>query len=195
MARPWRKGSAWPYVAKGGRKSYAVGFYDHDKTERSRSFPTVRQRQRVDGRLHHGRAARTGQPAAISTGPRRKGGVGVVMPLPKVQHRWVCRCVSDSSVCASRTERNVSPRTFGMTCEANLACLTANERHDRCGRAGPSGKSRQPRPVQRAGQPWVRASWPQGWRCSMNQADFGVGSYFRSISQAATPFFDEHISK
>jgi hypothetical protein len=42
MARPWRKGSAWPYVAKSGRKSYAVGFYDHDKTERSRSFPTVR---------------------------------------------------------------------------------------------------------------------------------------------------------
>ncbi len=42
MARPWQKGSAWPYVAKSGRKSYAVGFYDHDKTERSRSFPTVR---------------------------------------------------------------------------------------------------------------------------------------------------------
>jgi integrase len=42
MARPWRKGSAWPYVAKSGRRSYAVGFYDHDKTERSRSFPTVR---------------------------------------------------------------------------------------------------------------------------------------------------------
>ncbi len=42
MARPWRKRSAWPYVAKSGRKSYAVGFYDHDKTERSRSFPTVR---------------------------------------------------------------------------------------------------------------------------------------------------------
>jgi hypothetical protein len=31
MARPWKKGSAWPYVAKSGRKSYAVGFYDHDK--------------------------------------------------------------------------------------------------------------------------------------------------------------------
>ncbi len=42
MARPWRKGSAWPYVAKSGRRSYAVGFYDHDKTSRSRSFPTVR---------------------------------------------------------------------------------------------------------------------------------------------------------
>jgi hypothetical protein len=42
MARPRRKGSAWPYVAKSGRKSYAVGFYDHEKTERSRSFPTVR---------------------------------------------------------------------------------------------------------------------------------------------------------
>jgi hypothetical protein len=42
MARPWRKKSAWPYLAKSGRRSYAVGFYDHDKTERSRSFPTAR---------------------------------------------------------------------------------------------------------------------------------------------------------
>lgn len=42
MARPWRKRLAWPYVAKSGRKSYAVGFYNHDKTSRSRSFPTVR---------------------------------------------------------------------------------------------------------------------------------------------------------
>jgi hypothetical protein len=42
MARPWKKKSAWPYVAKSGRKSYAVGFYDHDKASRSRSFPTVR---------------------------------------------------------------------------------------------------------------------------------------------------------
>jgi hypothetical protein len=41
MARPWKKGSAWPYVAKSGRKSYAVGFYDHDKRERSRTFPTI----------------------------------------------------------------------------------------------------------------------------------------------------------
>jgi hypothetical protein len=46
MARPWRKRSAWPYLAKSGRRSYAVGFYDHDKTERSRSFPTA----------HHARA-------------------------------------------------------------------------------------------------------------------------------------------
>jgi len=42
MARPWRKNSAWPYVAKSGRKSYAVGFYDHERVERSRSFPSVR---------------------------------------------------------------------------------------------------------------------------------------------------------
>jgi hypothetical protein len=41
MARPWRKKSAWPYVAKSGRCSYAVGFYDHEKASRSRSFPTV----------------------------------------------------------------------------------------------------------------------------------------------------------
>ena len=41
MARPWPKKSAWPYVAKSGRKSYTVGFYDHEKVERSRSFPSV----------------------------------------------------------------------------------------------------------------------------------------------------------
>jgi hypothetical protein len=28
MARPWRKKSAWPYVAKSGRRSYTLGFYD-----------------------------------------------------------------------------------------------------------------------------------------------------------------------
>lgn len=42
MARPWPKRSAWPYVCKNGRKSYTVGFYDHDKRERSRSFPSLR---------------------------------------------------------------------------------------------------------------------------------------------------------
>lgn len=42
MARPWPKRSAWPYVAKSGRRSYTVGFYDHDKRERSRSFPSLR---------------------------------------------------------------------------------------------------------------------------------------------------------
>jgi hypothetical protein len=45
MARPWPKRSVWPYVCKNGRKSYTVGFYDHDKRERSRSFPTVRHRR------------------------------------------------------------------------------------------------------------------------------------------------------
>jgi integrase len=42
MARPWRKGSAWPYVAKSGRRSYSVGFYDHEKVGRTRAFPSVR---------------------------------------------------------------------------------------------------------------------------------------------------------
>jgi hypothetical protein len=32
----------WPYRAKSGRRSYTVGFYDHDKRERSRTFPSVR---------------------------------------------------------------------------------------------------------------------------------------------------------
>jgi hypothetical protein len=42
MARPWRKRSAWPYVGKRGKRSYRVGFYDHDKRERTKSFPTAR---------------------------------------------------------------------------------------------------------------------------------------------------------
>jgi hypothetical protein len=42
MARPWPKKSAWPYVTNSGRKSYRVGFYDHERVERSRTFPSVR---------------------------------------------------------------------------------------------------------------------------------------------------------
>jgi hypothetical protein len=42
MSRPWPKRSAWPYRAKNGRRSYQVGFYDHDKRERTRTFPSVR---------------------------------------------------------------------------------------------------------------------------------------------------------
>lgn len=42
IARPWPKKSAWPYVAKGSRRSYTLGFYDHDKVERSRAFPSVK---------------------------------------------------------------------------------------------------------------------------------------------------------
>jgi hypothetical protein len=42
MSRPWPKRLAWPYVAKNGRRSYQVGFYDHDKRERTRTFPSVR---------------------------------------------------------------------------------------------------------------------------------------------------------
>jgi hypothetical protein len=49
MARPWRKRSVWPYVAKDGRKSYTVGFYDHDKRERSRAFPSV---EHADAWMH-----------------------------------------------------------------------------------------------------------------------------------------------
>ncbi len=42
MSRPWPKRSAWPRVGKKGRRSYQVGFYDHDRVERTRTFPTVR---------------------------------------------------------------------------------------------------------------------------------------------------------
>ena len=43
MSRPWKKSSAWPRVGKRGAKSYAVGFYDHDRVERTRHFPSARQ--------------------------------------------------------------------------------------------------------------------------------------------------------
>jgi hypothetical protein len=42
MARPWRKSSGWPHVAKSGRRSYYVGFYDHESTERTRAFASVK---------------------------------------------------------------------------------------------------------------------------------------------------------
>lgn len=30
MSRPWRKRSAWPYIAKSGKRAYRVGFYGTD---------------------------------------------------------------------------------------------------------------------------------------------------------------------
>jgi hypothetical protein len=42
MARPWPKKSKWPHIGKSGRRSYLVGCYDHERRERSRSFPSVR---------------------------------------------------------------------------------------------------------------------------------------------------------
>jgi len=41
MARPWRKKSGWPYVAKSGRKSYTLGLLRPRQTGRSRTFPTI----------------------------------------------------------------------------------------------------------------------------------------------------------
>lgn len=43
MAKPWRKKSLWPRVAKNGRKSYLVGFYDHEAVERTKTFASARQ--------------------------------------------------------------------------------------------------------------------------------------------------------
>lgn len=40
MAKPWRK--RWPYVAKSGRRSYQLGYRDHDGVERTKSFPSVK---------------------------------------------------------------------------------------------------------------------------------------------------------
>jgi len=40
MARPWKK--AWPYVGQGGRKSYRVGFRDHEGRERTKAFPSAK---------------------------------------------------------------------------------------------------------------------------------------------------------
>jgi hypothetical protein len=42
MARPWKKKKRWPHVARSGAKSYAVGFYDHEGKESTRSFPSAR---------------------------------------------------------------------------------------------------------------------------------------------------------
>lgn len=42
MAKPWKKHKRWPYVAKSGARSYFVGFYDHEGSERTRSFPTAK---------------------------------------------------------------------------------------------------------------------------------------------------------
>lgn len=36
MSRPWKK--QWPRVGRNGRKSYIVGYYDHDRVERSKTF-------------------------------------------------------------------------------------------------------------------------------------------------------------
>ncbi|MGD1058935.1 MAG: hypothetical protein ABR992_16140 [Solirubrobacteraceae bacterium] len=36
MSRPWKK--QWPRVGRGGRKSYIVGYYDHERIERSKTF-------------------------------------------------------------------------------------------------------------------------------------------------------------
>ena len=42
MARSWKKHGRWPHVAKNGARSYFVGFYDHDGSQRTRSFPAAR---------------------------------------------------------------------------------------------------------------------------------------------------------
>jgi integrase len=48
MARPWKK--KWPYVTRGGQKSYQVGFRDHDGVERTKSFPGAKlANEWVDG--------------------------------------------------------------------------------------------------------------------------------------------------
>lgn len=42
MARPWKKKARWPHTARNGSKSYAVGFYDHEGRECTRSFPSAK---------------------------------------------------------------------------------------------------------------------------------------------------------
>jgi hypothetical protein len=39
MAKPWRM-KPWPYVRKDKRRSWRVGFYDHEKVVRGKAFPT-----------------------------------------------------------------------------------------------------------------------------------------------------------
>ncbi len=40
MAKPWKK--RWPYISKSGRKTYWLGFRDHDGVERTKSFASVK---------------------------------------------------------------------------------------------------------------------------------------------------------
>lgn len=37
MSRPWKK-NPWPRLARDRRKSYLVGYYDHDHVERTKTF-------------------------------------------------------------------------------------------------------------------------------------------------------------
>jgi integrase len=39
MSRPWKK--QWPRLGRNGRKSYIVGYYDHDRVERSKTFASA----------------------------------------------------------------------------------------------------------------------------------------------------------
>jgi hypothetical protein len=40
VARPWRK--QWPYVSRSGKRSYQLGYRDHDGGDRTKSFATAR---------------------------------------------------------------------------------------------------------------------------------------------------------
>ena len=42
MTKPWKKKDGWPRLGKKGRKTYQVGFYDHEGRCRSKSFHSVR---------------------------------------------------------------------------------------------------------------------------------------------------------
>jgi hypothetical protein len=42
MARPWKKTGGWPRAGKNGRRSYQVGFYDHEDRSRSKSFASAK---------------------------------------------------------------------------------------------------------------------------------------------------------
>jgi hypothetical protein len=42
MTKPWKKTGGWPRVGKKGRKSYQLGFYDHEGKCRSKSFHAVK---------------------------------------------------------------------------------------------------------------------------------------------------------
>jgi integrase len=43
VARPWKKNNEWPYHRKrDGKKSYRVGYFDHEKVRRTKSFPSAK---------------------------------------------------------------------------------------------------------------------------------------------------------
>ena len=116
MARPWPKKSVWPYVAKSGRKSYTVGFYDHDKRERRRTFPSVRRaRAWMDNYVDRG-APGSRQPAKVPAGPRREGGQRSRRPHDRADTEALSGGGRAPTQRGRRSTPDIRPLQVGLNC-------------------------------------------------------------------------------